>query len=134
MKDNIDLKFPQLNAAKSVLTKIGVGWESRIDEFDQDFEYSSCRSEELESYIDLYCQQETSIEEKRILGCYMMECLNDHLTKIGTHHEIQGKAFKMLFNDEEVHRQEIQYRLELEDGIEEHGWPIRDELLKWLCD
>ena len=126
-----NLKYPSIDAARSILRKIGIDDSSRIDDGDQDFEYTSCLVEELESYINLYGQTETSSEEKRVLGCYFMECLNDYISEHGEAHALQSKAFEILFNEKSIHSEEIEYRLENQDEIEEHCWPIRKELIKW---
>ena len=126
-----NLKYPSIKAARSVLRKVGVDDTSRIDAFDQDFEYTSCLLEELEDYIDLYDKPDTSLEEKRVLGCYFLECLNDYVSLHGKAHALQDRAFALLFNERSIHLEEIEYRLRDYDGIEEHCWPIRKELIKW---
>ena len=60
-----------------------------------------------------------------------MECLNDYISEHGEAHALQSKAFEILFNEKSIHSEEIEYRLENQDEIEEHCWPIRKELIKW---
>lgn len=51
-----DLKYPNFEAAKSVLSKKGVNTELRLNRNDQDFEYTSCLLSELSQYINLYSE------------------------------------------------------------------------------
>ena len=120
-----------MQAGRSILKKLGIDEASRIDDGDQDFEYTSCRIEELESYISIYGDKETTDAEKVVLGCFFLECLNDHIAEHNVAHRLQKKAFEILFKDKHLHAEELSYRLENDDGIEEHCWPIRKELLKW---
>ena len=73
-----DLKYPNIEAVKTVLSKIGVNPETR-DLDCQDYEYTTCLLEELPNYIDLYQDIDTSVLEKRVLGCYFLECLNQFI-------------------------------------------------------
>ncbi len=125
------LTYPTIDVVRSILRKLKIDGASRIDSFDQDIEYTSCRVEELESYIDLYVSQDLPNEEKRILGCYFLECLNDYVSEHNVAHPMQNKAFEVLFKDEALHSEELSYRLENRDNIEEHCWPIRKEIIKW---
>ncbi len=126
-----DLKYPNIQAGRSILRKLGIDESSRIDVGDQDFEYTSCRIEELESYIHIYKDKQTTDAEKVVLGCYFLECLNDYIAEHNIAHNLQSRAFEILFEDNALHAEELNYRLVNNDDIEEHCWPIRKELIKW---
>ncbi|WP_444994750.1 hypothetical protein [Aliikangiella sp. IMCC44359] len=125
-----DLKYPSLDAVKSVLTKIGVDISSR-DLDCQDYEYTTCKLSELEKYIALYQKNDTSIHEKRVLGCYMMEGLNDYVAKESIPHPLQEQVFEFLHADYHIHQTEIEYRLEIDDLSEDEWWPITKYILEW---
>jgi len=103
-----DLKYPSIDAVKSVLIKSGVDLSTR-DLDCQDYEYTTCKLEELEKYIDLYKQDETSIFEKRVLGCYFLECLNEHVQINNKEQPLQNIAFKFLYSDIDIHESELAY-------------------------
>ena len=74
-----ELVYPRIDAARSVLAKIGVDPATR--DFDcQDYEYTTCNMSELERYIELYPKENTNEYEKRVLGCYIIEALNDFVS------------------------------------------------------
>jgi len=87
-----ELMYPCLEAVKSVLEKIGVDPNSR-DLGCQDFEYTTCDMSELEKYIELYQKESTSQFEKRVLGCYLIEGLNDYVSLYEKAHPLLDDAF-----------------------------------------
>jgi len=48
----------------AVLTKLGIDPLKRINELDQDAEYTACRSEELPRYLELYSTGDCTSEER----------------------------------------------------------------------
>ena len=126
-----DLLYPRSDAVKSILTKLGVDLKSR-DLSCQDIEYTSCKLEELEDYIDLYTKQSTSVYEKRVLGCYFLECLNEHISINNQEHPIQNKAFSLLFADINIHEAELDYWSNTsESENEKDWWFITKPILNW---
>ena len=126
-----DLKYPQNEAIHSVLRKIGVDPEHRCPYLCQDEEYTSCRVEELEKYFELYEQSDTSVYEKRVLGCYFMECLNELTEDSGLNHPLKNRIFKLMHRDLEIHESELEYWSNTEDPNPDHWWPITKEILSW---
>jgi len=117
---NNDLKYPSLDAVTSVLQKIGVDPTTR-DLNCQDVEYTSCLLAELPLYYELYIQQSTTEKEKRVLGCYILQCLEDHLNENGSEHLLQEEAVKTLYRDKHIHSTELDYWIK-------HGWTIAQYL------
>ncbi|MFH1999473.1 MAG: hypothetical protein ABIK28_07315 [Planctomycetota bacterium] len=126
-----ELHYPTMEAAKSVLIKIGVDPSTRFDVQDQDFMYTSCKVDEINQYIKLYEQKDTTPVEKRVLGCFLLECLNEYFEDNKKGHPLQSHAFKLLHNDTDVHESELKYWTNTSDTDEDHWWPITKELLKW---
>lgn len=126
-----DLKYPNFEAAKSVLIKIGANPEVRINQQHQDFEYTSCSLDELSAYIDLYSKAETTDHEKRILGCYFMQCINDHIQEYKSEHSLQAIAFNLMFSAPEIHESELNYWSNTSNLNKESWWPITEFLVNW---
>ncbi|MEL6441941.1 MAG: hypothetical protein AAFQ80_22170 [Cyanobacteria bacterium J06621_8] len=105
-----NLKYPTMEAAASVLAKIGIDPSTRFDYLDQDFEYTSCRLEELDKYIALYRKEDTSDKEKRLLGCYFTECLDEYLLNNDEPHPKQNEALEIMYADQAIHQIELEYR------------------------
>ena len=115
----IDLKYPTLEATKSVLTKVGINPDTRIGQFDQDYQYTSCKLQELEKYFSLYQLSDTTDQEKRVLGCYFLECLNEHVGASEKAHFLQNRIFQLLHQDIYIHKTELEYWGNTEDPDEE---------------
>lgn len=126
MREN--LKYPKIEAVKSVFKKIGVDPATRYYEYDQDYEYTTCKLEELEQYIDLYKKEDTTVFEKRLLGCYLLECLNDYFKNNGISHPMQAHAFELLHSDNQIHESELEYWTNIADPDEDNWWPITKEI------
>lgn len=125
------LKYPKMDAATNVFEKLGVDASTRFDEKDQDFEYTSCRLEETEQYLDLYKQESTSESEKRVLGCFLFECLNEYVQNNDKQHELFKEVMHLLHRDEDIHETEIEYWTNTEEPNEENWWPITNYILRW---
>lgn len=119
------------SVCKKILRKIGQNPDERIDEFDQDPEYTSCRVEELQEYFNLYQKNSTTIKEKKVLCCFMLECLNEEIQS-GRTHILQDKILTQLFKDKEMHKKELEYWMNTSDPDEENWWPITKVLLKYI--
>jgi hypothetical protein len=130
MRTAENLRYPSIDAVITILQKLGIDPASR-DLDCQDFEYTTCRMEELELYLELYQRSDTTIYEKRVLGCYFMEGLNDFVSEYQVKHKIQDQLLELLYRDIEIHRRELNYRIETDDPHEEHWWPIRKYVIEW---
>ncbi len=126
-----DLKYPSSDAINSVLIKIGIDPSTRFDKYDQDIEYTSCKLEELDKYFNLYTKDDTTFYEKRVLGCYFLECLNEYFENENKCHFLQNKIFEILYSDIEIHESELEYWIDVSDPKEDNWWPITKELLTW---
>ena len=125
-----ELKYPSKEAVKAVLSKIGVNPETR-DLDCQDYEYTTCLLEELPNYIDLYQGIDTSVLEKRVLGCYFLECLNEFIAIYDKVHPQQNLALELLYSDFEIHKSELAYFGKTEGIREQESWPIAKYLSDW---
>ncbi len=126
-----DLRYPSRDAVASILIKIGIDPSSRYDEHDQDYEYTTCKLDELEEYVSLYAKSDTTIFEKRVLGCYFLECLNEHIQMYEKEHHAQKRVFNLLHSDIEIHETELAYWADTSDPNEENWWPITKALVEW---
>ena len=119
-----------MDAAASIFRKLGIDPESRFSESDQDFEYTSCKIEELGSYLDLYKEEETTNFEKRVLGCFILECLNEYILKNGEPHKLLHHALTLLENDRDIHKTELAYWASLETQNPKDWWAIAKYIRK----
>ncbi len=127
-----DLKLPSFEATQSVFKKIGVDPDSRLSMDDQDYEYTSCSVSELDQYINLYQLPSTTDQEKRVLGCFLLQCLNDHYQEKESKHTKFSFAMQLLVNDLHIHRSELAYWTDTADSNPDHWWPITKPILTWL--
>ena len=128
-----DLKYPSTEAVISVLTKLGINPESRHMDC-QDIEYTSCKLDELEAYIELYEKNDTSIYEKRVLGCYFLQCLHEYIGIYNQEHSLQNKAFGLLFSDIDIHihKTELEYFSDTTHSPnEDDWWHVTKPILNW---
>jgi hypothetical protein len=117
------------DAIRRVLTKVSVDPATRIDAHDQDPEYTSCRREELPAYFRLYQEGSTDPDERAVLCCFMLECLNDFCGE-GTAHHLQESIFDALLEAGDAHAEEIAYWSESDDPDRENWWPIAESILE----
>ncbi len=122
---------PSLQATINVLKKLGIDPDVRLDINDQDVEYTACRIEELTQYVALYNDPNTLQTEKRVLGCFMLECLNDFVAKENDKHLLQDTIFEALHNNLALHQIELDYRTDTKGLSPEECWPICQYILDW---
>ncbi len=127
---NNNLQYPSIDAVKSVLLKLNIDPATR-DLDCQDYEYTTCRLEEIDKYINLYKNRDTTVYEKRLLGCYLLECLNEHVSLNNNEHTLQHEAFELLHSDIDIHGTELKYWSNIENKSKEEQWPISEYLFKW---
>jgi hypothetical protein len=65
------------SAIVAVLVKVGVDPRERIDDSDQDPEYTACRSDEIDKYFALYKDERIDKDERAVLCCFLLDGLND---------------------------------------------------------
>src|SRR3989442_12270445 len=95
------------SAIVTVLIKLGIDPRERVDDSDQDPEYTACRSEELDSYFDLY-QKTADLNERGVLCCFLLDGLNE-LIQDGHPHPRQAEILTALVDAGEVHAAELSY-------------------------
>lgn len=67
---------------EAVLVKLGI--DPRERNLDcQDREYTVCRSTELPLYFELYTRGPITDDERRVLCCFLLECLNEQMQWAG---------------------------------------------------
>jgi hypothetical protein len=126
------LKYPDMEAAAKLFEKLGIEPSSRFAEHEQDFEYTSCKLEEIEQYLALYLQPDTSPKEKRVLGCFFFECLNEYVVIHKKSHSLFSKIMAVVYDDIGIHKSELAYWMNTEDPNEDNWWPITRYLLMSL--
>ena len=125
------LEYPEFQSAESILKKMGVDPKTRLDENDQDFEYTSCRLDELDKYLDLYLQTDTSEKEKRVLGCFFLQCLNEYVSSRTKSHLNHVKIMELMYRDIRIHKSELDYWTDTKDPDKDNWWPITQYILQW---
>jgi hypothetical protein len=116
-------------AITSVLNRLGIDPSTRMDERDQDPEYTACRSEEIASYFRLYTEAALDSDERAVLCCFLLEGLNERI-RFGTPHPLQEEILAALFDAGEIHNAELAYWMDTSDPDEENWWPIATALLQ----
>ncbi len=124
-------EYPNIDAINSVLKKLSIEPSDRYDAYDQDYEYTTCRLEELENYVNLYNENDTTICEKRVLGCYFLECLNEYVQAYDRVHPVQGKVLQLLFMDIIIHDKELKVWSNTAEQDESLWWPITKYLIEY---
>jgi hypothetical protein len=113
---------------QSVLSRLGIDPRERMDELDQDPEYTACRSEEIPSYFRLYTEGVLDADERAVLCCFLLEGLNERI-QTGAPHPLQEDILTTLFAAGEIHAAELAYWMDSSDPDEENWWPITTALL-----
>lgn len=111
-----------------VLVRLGIDPSERFDAADQDAQYTACRAEELAQYFDLYNHGVLSVDEKRVLCCFMLESLNEIV--YSHEHPLHDAVINALLDDEALHKEELDYWIETDDSDESNWWPVRKGLLR----
>lgn len=117
------------DAIRRVLFKVGVDPATRIGPYDQDPEYTSCRCEELPAYFRLYQDGPTDPDERAVLCCFMLECLNEFCAD-GTEHPLQHAVFDALLDAGDAHAEELAYWSDSDDPDPDNWWPIATAIVK----
>jgi hypothetical protein len=116
------------DAIVAVLAKLGIDPRDRIDDSDQDPEYTACRSDEIDRYFALYQEKGIGAHERAVLCCFLLEGLNE-LVQIERSHPRQEDILTAIFASE-VHSGELAYWMDTSDPDPENWWPITTTLLE----
>ncbi len=81
-------------------------------------------------YWRLYAGGALQPEEKAVLGCFLLEGLNECIQD-GHPHLLQHEIFAALFADRELHAAELAYWMDTQDPDPENWWPITSALLDY---
>ncbi|WP_417374579.1 hypothetical protein [Gimesia maris] len=100
-------EYPSEAACRSVLIKLGMH-ASQLDCYPQDWEYLMADETRLSDYIDLYQQSETTDQEKRVLGCFVIQSLENLLPTMISEQQIRT-CLAMLWDDRVIHAHEFEY-------------------------
>lgn len=112
----------------AVLAKLGVESAERMDEFDQDAQYTACHASELHAYFELYRSGKASAVDRGVLCCFIMESLNDLISeRLLTDAE---ESILMVVLDSSEHRAEIAYWAETSEPEPDNWWPITHAILR----
>ncbi|QDT89012.1 hypothetical protein [Gimesia algae] len=106
-------EFPSEGACLLVLKKLDMD-ESQLDMIPQDWEYLLADETRLSDYIDLYQQPQTTDQEKRVLGCFVIQSLENLLPEMISEQRVRT-CLAMLWDDRVIHAHEFEY------------WSMRDE-------
>ena len=131
-----DFKYPTAEGAKEVATALGIAEDAILGQ-GQDWEYIFPTLQDLALYEEIYAAKGTSDSAKRVLGCFIFQCLEDHMEGGGSE-SIVLSGLSQLARDFHIHRQEFRYWAHVDDGYyDEHpedGWAImkivREQLKK----
>ena len=117
---------PTPEGAREVAIALGLS-EDEILRQGQDWEYTFPTLSDLPRYEEIYAAPETSDLAKRVLGCFIFECLEDHLRGGGSESDVQS-SLSTLARDFHIHRAEFRYWAlnddEHYDLNPEDGWSI----------
>lgn len=116
------------DAIRSVLVKLGVEPDTRVDRYDQDPEYTACRPEEIDEYVRVLRSRDVTVPEMSVLCCFLLECLNDRIQD-GSPHPHQAEIFDLLLASD-VHKHEFAYWMDTSDADAENWCPITKPLLE----
>lgn len=72
-RSKVRMRVTTQDAIERVLRRLGIQPDERMGPADQDAEYTACRCEELDSYIDLYALEDIEDDERVVLGCFILE-------------------------------------------------------------
>jgi hypothetical protein len=118
-----------LEAIRSVLARLGIDPRDRMDEGDQDPEYTACRSDEIDDYFRLYRSKELNVDERAVLCCFLLEGLNEQI-QTSAPHPSQTEIFSVLFEARQLHAAELAYWMNTSDPDQDNWWPITKPLLE----
>jgi hypothetical protein len=116
------------SAIVTVLARVSVDPRERIDDSDQDPEYTACRSDEVDTYFAIYQDEGVDTHECAVLCCFLLQSLND-LIHTERPHPRQHEILSAIF-ESGLHSQELAYWMDTSDPDQENWWPITTVLLE----
>ncbi|BDS05376.1 hypothetical protein NT6N_04160 [Oceaniferula spumae] len=118
-------RFPTEEGAKEVAESLGVSVNDMLK--CQDWEYTFPSLSDLPRYERLYSEDGTSDLAKRVLGCFIFQCLEDSLSA-GSPEETVRTSLVRLVSDFHIHEDEFRYWAHEDDkhynDFPEEGWHI----------
>jgi len=114
---------PNIEAAEEVAMYLGISACEMLKD-PIDWEYQFAKASDLERYEMIYEGTFLSISAKRLLACFILQALENHLTDGGSH-VIVREALELLAKDADIHQSEFQ---DWADGM--HGEHLIDHIKK----
>ena len=118
--------YPTPEGAKEVAAALGIPADE-ILQLGQDWEYTFPELRDLPRYEEIYAAPKTSNLAKRVLGCFIFECLEGHLRGGGSESVVES-SLSNLARDFHIHRSEFRYWSLVDDEHydrhPEDGWSI----------
>ena len=115
-------KYPDHDACLSILDKLEVDKSSLLLDC-QDWEYTLANENYLPEYVKLYESDTTSALEKRVLGCFIIQSIENLLPKNVHDNEIHS-YLSMLNKDNSIHKDEFIYWSLLEEQNPENWFYV----------
>ncbi len=100
-------EYPQAEACRSIFNKLEMDF-GLLNLECQDWQYTLADDKFLENYLELYQRDDTTDFEKRVLGCFIIQSLEDILIRGKEQYDI-NRILKMLSKDMEIHQTEFEY-------------------------
>jgi hypothetical protein len=127
-------KYPTTDGAREVATALGISVDAILDQ-GQDWEYIFPTLSDLPLYEEIYAAKGTSDSAKRVLGCFILQCLEDHIEGGGSE-SIARSSLSRLARDFHIHREEFRYWSLVDDEHydrhPEDGWSIMNMVREQL--
>jgi hypothetical protein len=121
-----DFKYPTEEGAKEVAIALGISADAILG-LGEDWEYTFPTQSDLPRYEGIYAAKGTSDSAKRVLGCFIFQCLEDHMEGGGSESIVQSSLGR-LARDLHIHQQEFRYWSLMDDrhydDHPEDGWTI----------
>ena len=124
--------FPDESACQSILAKLGRD-EKQIALFGQDWEYLLADEVLLPEYTRLYESNETTDLEKRVLGCFIIQSIENRLPNAISAEETRSHL-RLLWKDRQIHQSEFVYWSVNEEEKEEHMFLITKYIRELLSN
>ena len=119
-------EHPTPEGAKEVAAALGISVDEILQQ-GQDWQYTFPSLSDLSRYEEIYRADGTSDLAKRVLGCFIFECMEDHLREGGAE-DVVRSSLSRLAEDYQLHGEEFRYWSLMDDGHyegrPEDGWRI----------
>ena len=98
-------EFATPEGAREVAAALGIPAEEILEK-GQDWEYTFPSLSDLPRYQEIYDDKAISESGNRVLGCFIFECLEDHL-RAGGEESVVRSVLSILARDYPIHRNEF---------------------------